>query len=198
MKKVHFKPAYYTHLLLTAKIIVITGLLTLKISASIAQTAPFPLKPIDEKRVREIEKMLSDKPSGFGKPYHERKVWDNLLKSGNYDRFLRGMKDYSFPAFSKDDYFSLSNGSASSSNAGLTMMRKRAEGLAKVTWAECLQNEGKYTRMVEDGLRDIINQKSWVSPRSDHDFKNYNGLAYSVELTSSLYAHTIAQTLYIM
>jgi hypothetical protein len=78
------------------------------------------------------------------------------------------------------------------------MMRKRAEGLAKVTWAECLQNEGKYTRMVEEGLRDIINQKSWVSPRVDYDFKNYNGVEYSVELTSSLYAHTIAQTLYMM
>ncbi len=196
MKKAPFKSAYYTHLRLTAKIIVITGLLISKISVSTAQTAPF--KPIDEKRVQEIEAMLSDKPSGFGEPYNQRKVWNSLLKSGNYDRFLRAMENYSFPAFSKDDYFSLSNGSASSSNVGLTMMRKRAEGLAKVTWAECLQNEGKYTRMVEEGLRDIINQKSWVSPRSDHDFKNYNGVAYSVELTSSLYAHTIAQTLYMM
>jgi len=198
MKKVNFKSAYYTQLLLIAKVMVITGLLTFHSSALFAQTAPFPLKPIDEKRVKEIEKILSDKPSGFGEPYHQRKVWDSLLKSGNYDRFLRGMKNYSFPAFSKDDYFSLSNGTATSSNVGLTMMRKRAEGLAKVTWAECLQNEGKYTRMVEGGLRDIINQKSWVSPRTDHGFKNYNGVAYSVELTSSLYAHTITQTLYMM
>ena len=196
MKKTHIKSAYYTRRLLTAKIIVIASLLISRISVSTAQTAPF--KPINQKRVQEIEAMLSDKPSGFGEPYDKRKVWSRLLKSGDYDRFLRAMKDYSFPSFSKDDYFSLVNGSASSSNTGLTMMRKRAEGLAKVTWAECLQNEGKYTRMVEEGLRDIINQKSWVSPRSDHDFKNYNGVEYSVELTSSLYAHTIAQTLYMM
>ena len=198
MKKAHFKSTYYTHLLLSVRVIVITGLLTFKISVSIAQTAPFPLRPIDEKRVQEIERVLSDKPSGFGEPYNNRAVWNKLLKSGDYDRFLRGMRNYSFPAFSKDDYFSLSNGSASSSNVGLTMMRKRAEGLAKATWAECLENQGNYTRMVEDGLRDILNQKSWVSPRSDHDFKNYNGVEYSVELTSSLYAHTIAQTLYMM
>jgi hypothetical protein len=198
MKKTHFKSAYYTRCLLTAKIIVITGLLISRISVSTAQTAPFPLKPIDEKRVQEIEAMLPDKPSGFGEPYHKRKVWNSVLQSGDYDQFLRAMKDYSFPSFSKDDYFSLVNGSATSSNTGLTMMRKRAEGLAKVTWAECLQNEGKYTRMVEEGLRDIINQKSWVSPRVDYDFKNYNGVEYSVELTSSLYAHTIAQTLYMM
>jgi hypothetical protein len=56
MKKVHFKSAYYTHLLATAKIIVIIGLLTFKSSVIIAQTTPYPLKPIDEKRVQEIEK----------------------------------------------------------------------------------------------------------------------------------------------
>jgi hypothetical protein len=198
MKKIQFKSACHKHLRLTTKIIAIAFLLIYKASVVTAQKVPFPLKPIDEQRVKEIENILSDKPSGFGEPYDKREVWDKLLKSGDYDRFLRGMKNYNFPAFSKDDYFSLSNGSASSSNLGLSMMRKRAEGLAKVTWAECLQNEGKYTQMVEDGLRDIINQKSWVSPRSDHDFKNYNGVEYSVELTSSLYAHTIAQTLYMM
>ena len=106
MKKAHFKSIYYTHLLLGAKIIVVTGLLTFKISVSIAQTVPFPLRPIDEKRVQEIERVLSDKPSGFGEPYNKRAVWNKLLKSGDYDRFLRGMKNYSFPAFSKDDYFS--------------------------------------------------------------------------------------------
>lgn len=198
MKKIHLKPACLKYLPLTIKIIAIAFLLICKESVVTAQKAPFPLKPIDEERVKEIEKILSDKPSGFGEPYNNREAWDKLLKSGNYDRFLRGMKNYSFPVFSKDDYFSLADGSSSSSNAGLTMMRKRAEGLAKVTWAECLENGGKYTRMVEDGLRDILNQKSWVSPRSDYDFKNYNGVEYSVELTSSLYAHTIAQTLYMM
>ena len=197
MKKRYLNSVCHVRLLLSIKTIIIT-ILICRIQIVIAQTVPAPLRPIDEQRVQEIEKVISDKPSGFGEPYNKRKIWDSLLKSGNYDRFLRAMKNYSFPSFSKDDYFSLSNGSASSSNAGLTMMRKRAEGLAKVTWAECLQNEGKYTRMVEDGLRDILNQKSWVSPRSDHDFKNYNGVEYSVELTSSLYAHTIAQTLYLM
>jgi hypothetical protein len=198
MKKAHFKSAHYTHLLLTAKIIVITGLLISRISVSIAQTAPFPLRPIDENRVQEIEAMLSDKPSGFGEPYNKRKVWGQLLLSGQYNSFLRSMHGYKMPAFSKEDYFSLSEGTESSSGKGLTMMRKRAEGLSKLTWAECLENKNRYTKPIEEALRDLIQQKSWTSPRSDHGFKNYNGIAYSVELTSSLYAHTIAQTLYLM
>jgi hypothetical protein len=165
---------------------------------SYGQGVPFPIKPIDEKRVSEIEAMLKDQPAGFGEPCSQRAVWDRLVASGKYDSFLRQMRRYKFPPFSKEDYFSLSNGSASSSARGLTMMRKRAEGLSKVTWAECLENKNRFTPMVEAGLRDIVDQKSWVSPRSDHDFKNYKGIAYSVELTSSLYAQTIAQTLYLM
>lgn len=163
-----------------------------------AQTVPYPIQPVDMTRVKEIEKYLDNAPAGFGHPCNNRKVWDQLLLSGRYNSFLRSMRSYKMPAFSKEDYFSLSEGTESSSGRGLTMMRKRAEGLSKLTWAECLENKNQYTKRIEDALRDLIQQKSWTSPRSDHGFKNYNGIAYTVELTSSLYAHTIAQTLYLM
>ncbi len=163
-----------------------------------AQHAPVSLKPIDEQRVAAIIPYLPEKPAGFGDPITNRQTWDRLLKSGKYDPFLKGMKTFTFPAFSKEDYFSLSDGSATSSGRGLTMMRNRAKGLSQITWAECLENKGNYTKAVEAGLRDILEQKSWVSPRNDFDFKNYNGKGYSVELTSALYAHTIAQTLFMM
>src|SRR5690606_20807395 len=151
MERKYFNSIRQIRLLFTIKITAIAFLLICKMPVVIAQTAPFPLKPIDEQRVQEIENMLTDEPSGLGEPYNKREVWDRLLKSGNYDRFLRAMKHYSFPAFSKDDYFSLADGTATSSARGLTMMRKRAEGLSKVTWAECLENQGKYTQMVEAG-----------------------------------------------
>ena len=163
-----------------------------------AQTVPYPIQPIDMTRVKEIEKSLNDVPAGFGHPCNNRKVWDQLLLSGQYNSFLRSMRSYKMPAFNKEDYFSLSEGTESSSGKGLTMMRKRAEGLSRLTWAECLENKNQYTKRIEEALRDVIQQKSWTSPRSDHGFKNYNGIAYSVELTSSLYAHTIAQTLYLL
>ena len=198
MKKTYLNQENRVYSRVVIKIATITLLLICRIPALYAQNAPFQLRPIDEQRVQEIELTLPDKPAGFGAPCSKRDVWDQLLKSGKYDKFLEEMKSYVFPPFSKEDYFSLSDGSASSSGRGLSMMRKRAEGLSNVTWAECLENKNRYTKMVEDGLRDIIDQKSWVSPRSDYGFKNYKGEAYSVELTSSLYAHTIAQTLYLM
>jgi len=170
----------------------------LQIPVLYSQNIPAPIKPIDEQRVSQIELLLKDKPAGYGDPCSNRHIWDQLLKSGKYDKFLKGMKSFTFPPFSKEDYFSLSDGTAPSSRRGLQMMRNRASGLSQATWAECLENKGRYTKTVENGLRDIINQKSWVSPRCDNGFKNYNGIEYSVELTSSLYAQTIAQTLYMM
>ncbi len=163
-----------------------------------AQVTPLPLKPVDEHRVREIASWLPPQPAGLGDPCSNRKVWDTLLKSGKYDEFLKEMEQFVFPPFSKEDYFSLFDGSAPSSGRGLNMMRERARGLSKVTWAECLTNDNRYLPLAEAGLRDILDQKSWVSPRNDFDFKNYNGVGYSVELTSALYAHTIAQTLYLL
>lgn len=157
-----------------------------------------PLTPIDQGRVKEITGMLEDTPRGFGEPITQRKHWDRLLRSGHYDHFLKSMDSFVFPAFSKADYFSLSDGSAPSSAKGLTMMRNRAGGLSQVTIAECLENKGRYIKSIEDGLKSIIDQKSWVSPRVDYDFINYNGKQYTIDLTSALYAHTIAQTLYLL
>lgn len=108
------------------------------------------------------------------------------------------MDSFVFTAFSDDDYFSLSNGTATSSAQGLNMMRNRAQGLSQLTWAECLENKGRFIPAIEAGLKDMLQQKSWVSPRNDFEFKNYNGIEYSVELTTALYAHTISQTLYLL
>jgi predicted outer membrane repeat protein len=157
-----------------------------------------PLKPLDPVRVNVIVQNMSAVPHGLGVPCSNRDFWNAQLATGKYNTFLNGMKKYTFPSFSEDDYFSLSNGTASSSSRGLTMMRKRAEGLSRVTWAECLENKGTYMNMLEAGLRDILQQPSWVSPRNDTGFRNYHGIEYSVELTSALYAHTIAQCLYLL
>lgn len=157
-----------------------------------------PLRPIDAERVQQLTQFLADTPAGFGQPCNDRVKWDSLRKSGKYDVFLKQMEDFHFPEFSEDDYFSLSNGTATSSARGLEMMRGRAQALAKVSWAECLENEGNYIRVIEDGVRDLLKQPSWVSPRNDFDFKNFKGIEYSVELTSALYAHTLAQTLYML
>lgn len=182
--------------LLTMKIVV--SLFWVATAVGYSQNSPVPLRPIDEKRVAEIIPLLADKPAGFGQPAHQREAWDQLMQSGAYDNFLKSMDNFVFPPFNEEDYFSLSNGTAPSSARGLNMMRNRAKGLAQVTWAECLENKGRYIKVIEEGLRDLINQKSWVSPRNDYEFKNYNGIEYSVELTTALYAHTISQTLYLL
>jgi len=156
------------------------------------------LQPIDEKRVAEIIPLLADDPAGFGEPANKRDIWDELYASGSYDTFMKQMNSFTFPPFSEEDYFSLSNGTASSSAQGLNMMRNRAKGLSQLTWAECLEDKGRFIPEIENGLKDILKQKSWVSPRNDFDFRNYNGLEYSVELTTALYAHTISQTLYLL
>lgn len=156
------------------------------------------LAPVDQERVRQIAGFLSDVPRGFAEPVTGRGYWERLRKGGNYDKFLAEMAYFVFPEFSAADYFSLSDGTASSSGRGLTMMRNRARALSRVVLAECLENKGKYLPVIEEGLGDMLRQKSWVSPRVDFDFINYNGKQYTIDLTSALYAHTIAQTLYLL
>jgi len=172
-------------------------LVLLLVNMSAYSQVDAPLKPIDQNRVKEISKLLEENPNGLGRPYSDRLYWDKLLNTGKFNDFLKSMDKFRFPTFKDDDYFSLSRGAASSAN-GLAMMRNRPVGLARAVWAECLENKGNYMKIIEDGLNSMLDQKSWVSPRNDENFINYNGKEYTVEITSALYAHTIAQTLYLL
>lgn len=185
--------------LILAKFCIIAFLLFIKVvPLCYAQKETIRLHALDEQRINQISLSLNDIPRGLGEPATDRKRWDDLRQSGKYDKFLKEIRRYSFPAFNKADYFSLSDGTASSSTQGLNMMRNRAKGLSMLTIAECLENNGEFVKAVENGLKEILEQKSWVSPRVDYSFINYNGKQYTIDLTSALYAHTIAQTLYLL
>ena len=56
---------------------------------ALAQNKAVPIKRIDTQRVKEIELLLVEKPAGYGDPCNRRDVWDKLLNSGAYDKFLK-------------------------------------------------------------------------------------------------------------
>lgn len=65
------------------------------------------LQPLDMLRVKQIEAMLPEKPSGFGETYKNRKEWNRLLNTRKYDKLLKSADSSltePFPAWSDTDY----------------------------------------------------------------------------------------------
>lgn len=157
------------------------------------------LQPLDMQRVKQIEQMLPEKPSGFGETYKNRKEWSRLLNTNKYDKLLKSadsaLKE-PFPAWSDDDY--LAYWTKGTSVPGKNMLQKRLLWLTHYVFAECLTSQGKYTKAAEMALLELCRQKSWVNPTHDYDKVNFEGKKYLVELSAVSYAHHIAQALYLL
>jgi hypothetical protein len=157
------------------------------------------LQPLDMQRVKQIAAMLPEKPSGFGETYKNRKEWDRLFKTGKYAKLLKtadsSLKE-PFPAWSDSDY--LAYWTKGTSVPGKNMLQKRLLWLTQYVFAECLTNQGKYTKAAENAILELCRQKSWVNPTHDYNKVNFEGKKYLVELSAVSYAHHIAQALYLL
>jgi hypothetical protein len=157
------------------------------------------LQPLDMKRVQEIAAMLPEKPSGFGETYKDRKGWNRLLNTRKYAKLLKSADSSikePFPAWSDTDY--LAYWTKGTSVPGKNMLQKRLAWLTMYVFAECLTDQGKYTKAVENAILELCRQKSWVNPTHDYNKVNFEGKKYLVELSAVSYAHHIAQALYLL
>jgi hypothetical protein len=155
--------------------------------------------PLDPARIKEIAAMLPDEPKGMGEPASNRAAWNKLLSSGKFNRLIADADEVilkPLPELTHEIYMSFFN--SNDSETSKKLVRKRIVDFGAMVWAECLKNDGKYMPGIEAGLVDLINQKSWNFPAEDRKLTNYNGTLYTIHLSSSCYAHDIAEALYLL
>lgn len=153
------------------------------------------LQPIDMQRVKEIADMLPDVPSGLGETCKNRTAWDKLYATGKYKKTMNEaekMLREGFPVWDQklyDRVFTYGD-----TQSGKDMINNRLKCLSILVWAECLENKGRFTKMVKNAIYDIMKQKTWVNPK--HYYKhNYKGF---VELATALNAVHLSQAVYLL
>ena len=159
------------------------------------KAAVVKLAPIDRSRVSELTSMLSAQPRGFGEPCSDRKSWNKLKGSGKYVKVLKEANKIlaqGIPPWDENLYMSIVT--KGDSQSGKDLLARRIRALVSLAWAECIDNQGKYVPAIEQALKELIAQKTWVNPR-DFNPKTFKGL---VELSTASYVHNIAQVLYLL
>jgi hypothetical protein len=159
------------------------------------------IEPLNMARVKEIAAMLPEQPKGFGETYHNRAAWERLRNTGKYNTLLKAAEKLlqaDFPAWSDSAYLAYFAKGTGTSVPGKKMLQARLAWLVQLTWAECLENKGRYVATLEKTIRELINQKSWVNPTHDYDKQNFEGRNYFVELSASSYGHNLAQALFLL
>lgn len=145
-------------------------------------------KEISEARVREIQSWLAPRPRGVGPPIRERPAWERLVRQPEFAAVIgeaTALVLQPIPETTDELYLDYSR--TGNRDAYQKVLFARAERLAKLTLAECLERRGRFVQPLAETVTAICAQRTWLFPAHDGDLKNFRGEVVDIDLWA---AHT--------
>lgn len=154
---------------------------------------------LDPARVAEIAGWLGPEPFAFGRPIDDRAFWDSLARR---EAFARPIKDAEAllgqplpdqPAELYLEFFRTGNRTRWQNVAG-----QRRGRVSRLALAECLENQGRFIAALEEVLRALCAEPTWVMPAHDANHANFDGKSVDIDLGSSMLAWDLATALWLL
>ncbi len=154
---------------------------------------------VDPARIKEIAATLTDAPFAFGPKIADRKAWDELAKKPIYANVIpnaeKKVKE-PMPAMTFDIYNLYKKTGQRTKEYGDVRGNRHAR-IMIYTFAECVENKGRFIKPLEDAIAEICTEPTWIFNFHDSpDQLNWNGKKTFIDLGSILPAHDMAQAIY--
>jgi len=154
---------------------------------------------LETAEVRAVAALLAENPAGFGRPIGDRGAWGRLAKTRAFRSAVReaeGLLAKPLPDQPDDLYLEFSrNGNRSRWQRVAGQRRGR---ISDLTIAECLENRGRFLPPLEETIRALCAERTWVMPAHDGKLDNFKGEAVTIDLGSSGLAADLATAAYLL
>ncbi|MBL7141141.1 MAG: heparinase II/III family protein [Planctomycetes bacterium] len=154
---------------------------------------------IETAEVRAVADLLGENPAGFGRPITDRPAWGRLAKMSAFRSAVReaeALLAKPLPDQPDDLYLEFSrNGNRSRWQRVAFLRRGR---VSDFTIAECLENKGRFLPPLEETIRALAAERTWVMPAHDRNLANFKGEAVTIDLGSSGLAADLATAAYLL
>jgi hypothetical protein len=135
-----------------------------------------------EKRTNEIVQFLPKQSGCIGRPISDRAAWnktqkDNIIKRAE---ILVKTEIPELPESLYKEYYR--NGNRTNYQQAVAQKHSR---LHIFTIAECIENKGRFIQPLEEIIKSICKEPSWVLPAHDHVGEIYDGKKIYIDLVSS-------------
>ena len=162
-------------------------ILSLCLSLASSFYAEGALKTVpDPDRVRQLAAMLPAEPCGVGRPITDRTAWEIVAKSPQYAKVVASAEKLlhqPIPELTDDIYLDFSRtGNRTRCEA---VMGRRHGRLPHLVLAECIENRGRFLPAIEEAIRGLASEKTWVMPAHDRSLANFKGTTTEIDLQSS-------------
>ncbi len=144
-------------------------------------------------RIAELTPMLSKTPVGVGRPLADREAWQAVARAkgfqgvvGQAESLLRDP----LPDMTDDLYLDFSR--TGNRQRGQRVLFGRHSRVAALVLAECLENRGRFLPAIEETIRSVCQEKTWVMPAHDRSLNNFRGLVCEIDLASAALSWDLA------
>ncbi|MBN2376380.1 MAG: heparinase II/III family protein [Sedimentisphaerales bacterium] len=154
---------------------------------------------LDSGRIDAVAAMLAEKSGGLGEPIGNRKVWEELAKKSSFKNVIRRAESHlksQMPESSDELYLDFSRTGTRTNWERVN--NQRLQRFKELVLAECLEDKGRFIKAIEECVRAICSQRSWVMPAHDRSLLNFHGKQIDIDLLSSKLAWNMALTNYLL
>ena len=137
----------------------------------------------DGARVNHLAAMLPTSPCGVGRPVVDRKAWDVLAKTPAFARVIRDAeKLLPLPIPELTDELFLDFSQTGNRSRCQRVLSQRHGRVPTLVVAECLENEGRFLPALEEAIRAVCSEKTWVMPAHDRRLHNFRQEVNEIDL----------------
>jgi len=140
-----------------------------------------------------MAQMLPEKPRGVGRPIADRRAWQHLIGlpafQGVVKRAERLMKE-PIPELTDDLYLDFSR--TGNRTRYQRVLGQRHSRMPRLVLAECIENRGRFLPAIEESIRAIASEKTWVYPAHDRRLHNFNGTVREIDLSVAYVSWNLA------
>ena len=153
---------------------------------------------IDKEAIARNLEVVSPATTGVGIPATNRLVWDSIAKLEFAKRVLSSAEPYltkPFPQWNDSVYkLYYVTGAREHSDA---MMSERKHLLPLLTFAECIENQGRFIPVIEKVIESFCDQPTWTLAAHDKNLDNFKGI-YGIDLNAATLANQFGQALHLI
>jgi len=137
----------------------------------------------DPARVEQLACMLPESPRGVGPTIADRLAWQNVAEAPQFkDVIERAQQSLSQPIPEVTDDLFLDYSRTGNRTRCQRVLSVRHGRIAQLALAECIENRGRFLPAIEEAIRDVCSEKTWVMPAHDHSLRNFNRTIHEIDL----------------
>lgn len=154
---------------------------------------------LDPARIREIAGWLPAEPAGFAWPITNRQPWSQLAANPAFRKTVASAKSLlAEPLADVPDSLFLEYSTNGNRTHWQDAEFKRRGRIARFTWAEALENKGRFLPALENTIGVLCAERTWVYPAHDGHLDNFNGRIITPELGATGLAAELAEADFIL